>query len=517
LSLVGGLRGFLAAVGLASAVATVAVAQPPGSRAGLLPPRPLDATEVAPIARGAIPDTPTSATTPVPRSNTKAPPPATTGPAWLSGIDPNVLPAAGNSTSTASTKSGVMTAGPFGGLGSSAPRPSQPTSREEQGAGKGIERFKSGITGNDRGATDSKAPADTPNASTPFRGTTSNGAPIFAGPPAYRWYGYGSVTPGANPYAPSGLYPKASANWYSVTGATPGAFPVPVANPQRQPGIDPPSYAGGPANRIPGIIPTTSTQPAFSPTFPPPSMPVITSMIPPPPSDVKVIPLPSSSGLEPTRPVSPISTPVRPDSSAMPVGPAAPIGVPTIAPPPGAGAAVPLPPLLDKPSATLPNEVKPVIPVGLAPPVNVVPPLGPDEPALLPTKPTPLPLTTTKPAGDEPRWQPGEQPGLPEGTWTPAVGQPKPLNQPESMRPADQLRIRAQMPDGRTQADPTADLIRAVCQGRATGIDIRWTGSRRLAVCFESRSEPDAAALVRDISARRELAPLQIDFCVFVK
>lgn len=51
---------------------------------------------------------------------------------------------------------------------------------------------------------------------------------VYAGPPAYRWYGYGTPTAGANPYAPNGRYPQASDSWFTQTGATPGAFPVPA-------------------------------------------------------------------------------------------------------------------------------------------------------------------------------------------------------------------------------------------------------------------------------------------------
>lgn len=69
---------------------------------------------------------------------------------------------------------------------------------------------------------------------------------VYAGPPAYRWYGYGSPTPGTNPYSPSGQYPKASANWYAMTGATPGAFPVPVTVGGRPSGFEPPAYASSP-------------------------------------------------------------------------------------------------------------------------------------------------------------------------------------------------------------------------------------------------------------------------------
>jgi hypothetical protein len=51
---------------------------------------------------------------------------------------------------------------------------------------------------------------------------------VYAGPPAYRWYGYGTPAPGSNPYAPTGRYPQGSASWFTQTGATPGAFPIPV-------------------------------------------------------------------------------------------------------------------------------------------------------------------------------------------------------------------------------------------------------------------------------------------------
>ena len=60
-------------------------------------------------------------------------------------------------------------------------------------------------------------------------------------------------------------------------------------------------------------------------------------------------------------------------------------------------------------------------------------------------------------------------------------------------------------------------VIRRVCDGRADGVDVRWTGSKKLTVCFECRTAPEARQLVKDISARPELTPFQIDFCVLVK
>ena len=91
-------------------------------------------------------------------------------------------------------------------------------------------------------------PADPPPESKPWWPTAESQQPqsppkpppgVYAGPPAYRWYGYGTPTAGANPYAPNGRYPQASESWYTQTGATPGAFPVPVGgqmvNPREKP------------------------------------------------------------------------------------------------------------------------------------------------------------------------------------------------------------------------------------------------------------------------------------------
>jgi hypothetical protein len=93
----------------------------------------------------------------------------------------------------------------------------------------------------------------------PFRGTTPGGRAAYAGNPAYRWYGWGTTTPGANSYAPAGEYPTASAQWYTMSGATPGAFPVPVTFPFRPaPGAGAPAYA-------------VNAAPAPVPSVPPPS------------------------------------------------------------------------------------------------------------------------------------------------------------------------------------------------------------------------------------------------------
>src|SRR5829696_5746204 len=89
--------GAIAVLGLA---VTVATGQPVKERAAALKaPEPLAAGDLPPVARGAIDDFPPSlSSTPVPRSNSPAArTAASSGPAWLTGADPNVLPAAGTS------------------------------------------------------------------------------------------------------------------------------------------------------------------------------------------------------------------------------------------------------------------------------------------------------------------------------------------------------------------------------------------------------------------------------------
>ena len=50
--------------------------------------------------------------------------------------------------------------------------------------------------------------------------------PVFATPPAYRWYGYGTTRPNLKQAPPT---TEPSSEWYAQTGATPGAFPKPNA------------------------------------------------------------------------------------------------------------------------------------------------------------------------------------------------------------------------------------------------------------------------------------------------
>lgn len=490
--------GTIAVLGLA---VTVAVGQPPAPReraATLKPPQALAPGDLPPVARGAADDFPSSpylSSTPVTRANGPRAPGVATGPAWLSG-DPNVQPAA-----SLGSKGTVRPLTPPTAL---APddAPVQP---------KLLDRIKGTLSGEKQPAPKRLAqpvmppqaqPPETPTAATPFRGTGTNGTPVYAGPPAYRWYGWGSVTPGANPLAPAGQYPKASANWYSITGATPGAFPVPVSNPARiAPGTEPPSY--GLAARAP-----TAPQPVLPvASLPQPTIQYTERPEAPrfaPPAEAKFMPG-SGVGVAP----APLFNP-----------PAAPVGVPALTPPPRPVAIAP--PVIPAPVAVLP-PLPPVTPVPSVEPVKT--PVLVTESKPLNVVPSPLPTSVTaNPPRDELRWQQSAEPAAPApGTWAPAPGTaPLPTMQPEAApagqtggAPVTPTVARGQMND--KTPDPVGTLVKQVCQGRADGVEVRWTGTKKLSVCFEVRTAAEAQKLVTDISRRPELTAYQIDFCVLVK
>jgi hypothetical protein len=163
---------------------------------------------------------------------------------------------------------------------------------------------------------------------------------MYAGPPAYRWYGWGTTTPGANPYAPTGQYPRGSANWYSQTGATPGAFPVPVtANGTRpEPGVEPPAYVRGATpepvvNPLPRLVAADTAPelnytgaPVPGPVFAaPPAGPVFTVPVPPgPPPVVRADSPPVIAQTPPPSATVPASAVVPPEPAEQPAegGPA---------------------------------------------------------------------------------------------------------------------------------------------------------------------------------------------------
>lgn len=491
----------------------VAVAYPQDRAAVLKAPEPIRPGDQPPVARGAAEPLPANSfpTTPVARPTGSRPGVAGVGDtSWLTGVDPNLIRAGGTAGKT------------------NAVRPLTPPSAftKDEGATqpKLLDRFKGAVSGGDKPAAPKPLPqsmgqpAQQPpqqvTAATPFRGTGANGAPVYAGPPAYRWYGWGSVTPGSNPLAPAGQYPRASANWYSLTGATPGAFPVPVSNGAPvTPGIDPPTYG------------TARTQPAPQPVVPVSTPPVIQydtpRYSPPPATGSKFMPGPA--------PTTPVSVPTIPTPPAPKPVAAAPVVVPPpdMTPPLIPPAVTPkvqpvaklpeLPPLPPVPAPT-PVAVS-VIPA--VPPVEAVPvPLPAVEPKPLETAPPVLPPSVTEvPAREEPKWAPTEKPIVQPGTWAPAPdAQPLPTMTPgeqTSRAPGKPIVVRAQ--GNESSPDPLATLIKQLCQGRADGVEVRYTGTKKLQVCFEIRGATEAQKLVNDISKRPELTAYQIDFCVFVK
>jgi hypothetical protein len=550
----GGLRGIVAGAIVASGMTVLAT--PPQSApnqrtAILLPPRMLEPGDEPAIVRGAIDDLPgdVMGSTPVVRSG-KAP---ASGPAWLTGVDPSVIPASGILPSRSSNNVRAL------GGASGTIAPANPESAANPSFPRLFDKSRHGALG-------PLTPGpEAPDPSAPLRGTATNGAPLMAGPPAYRWYGYGSVTPGANAYAPAGQYPRASSNWYSVTGATPGAFPVPVVSPYRAaPGSEPPNYVANPPPRSPATVPVmpTSNNASRVNFVPPPRYPAAAnrepSALPPPdlgmstsatPAVGVIGSMPSSVPLPPPQepvgipkivapPATPAAPPGGPTASFEPMAPTMPAAVAPAAAVPAIPPAEPPAPLAPAaPMAPLapPTSEAPAVPMPPEAALPVAPPAIPVEPET--KKPVEgLPVTVSKPADsaapsslppsmtEVPSWKsmPGTPRTVPPGTWIPAAP-PAPAIPPHdpgaesganSAKPA--AIIRGQMPDA-SRADPAAALIQAVCRGRAGGIDVRWTNSKKMAVCFEVRTEPEANQLVKEISARPELAPFAIDFCVLVK
>lgn len=512
--------GTLGALTLAVAVAG---GQPPRERAALLkPPVALPAGE-GPVARGAEPSPVLGSGTPVEKRA------APGGPAWLTGADPNLLPAGGAATKDGGAKQ--LTPAPKDGA------PNEPSFRDRVKnalptfGGKGESPPPNPLPD----LVTSKKPAPKPapepvqpTAATAFKAVSGTGAPVFAGPPAYRWYGWGTVTPGANPVAPAGQYPRTSAAWYAVTGATPGAFPVLVSNTgQPLPGVEPPTYglARSPAPLTPsgslapaaGSVGGAFVPPASQPLVPAQPQPQPESKFQPPPATAFVPPptfvppaLPAQPALVPTLPPPPVNVPTIAQPGPKPVA----VAPPALPPIPNAAAAPPAP---DAGALLIPALVPSVAPAAPIVPAGremvVVP-----EPEPLPTGPRPLPTTAT--VRDEANWNRAADPAPPQpGQWLPA-GDPAPL---PTRAPSEPMWnpgrgapvIRGQSNDSR--ADPVAELVKQLCAGRAEGVEVRYVGTKKLVVCFEVRGKAGAEKLVADISARPELTAFQIDFCVVVK
>jgi hypothetical protein len=66
--------------------------------------------------------------------------------------------------------------------------------------------------------------------------------------PAWKWYGYGTTTPGLNPYSPSGNYQETSVGWLTANSATNGAIPCDATGPVYIPTSGGPRYKPAEAN-----------------------------------------------------------------------------------------------------------------------------------------------------------------------------------------------------------------------------------------------------------------------------
>ena len=392
------------------------------------------------------------------------------GPAWLNGTtsDPNIRPAGGVGLYRPGTILQVA--------GSSRPK------EEPSVLAKGFDKLKGAFSNGSKTDRSDRSPekmpagvaAVTPTANTAFRGTTATGAPVYAGPPAYRWYGWGSVTPGANPYAQTGQYPPASANWYSITGAMPGAFPVPVTNPlPAGTGTEPPALRRRTqsANR-------TRHQHLYSGA----AGPALVSLrcrnesaasagrsrqVSEPPAEPRTTPTPTISVL-PEVPVNPapVSTPMV-TQAEPPIRPV-----------------MSLPPLPEQPEVRRAETI----------------------PALPTTRPEPLPVSVTEETSN---WQRKSETVAP-GDWGPAGAKPAPAKAPAEIKTPDWqqpgMSFRGSQPIARgqiddTRPDPVVELIRRLCNGRAERVEASWTTSKRLTVKFVGPTASDVRRLADEISA----------------
>jgi len=177
--------------------------------------------------------------------------------------------------------------------------------------------------------------------------------PGSASNPAWKWYGYGTPTPGGNPLAPAGAYAGVPGTWYSASGATPGAVPHgpagatlpglvpdPVPVPQVIYG-GPTAFAVGDGLTLPPVnspaekFAEVDWAPAPSATLRPPNAGPVTSAADPtaPPAKLKA---PIRADEEPATapvlgaPVPPTGSSPKAESPDLPVEPATGIVVPPL-------------------------------------------------------------------------------------------------------------------------------------------------------------------------------------------
>jgi hypothetical protein len=152
-------------------------------------------------------------------------------------------------------------------------------------------------------------------------------------------------------------------------------------------------------------------------------------------------------------------------------------------------------------------------------PVEVVPP----PPCMPPTAPGALPVSVTdyqlkwQPTTDTPAQGEWNTPGKTREAPRKTVPGASPADGKQSAAPELGSNVVARGQAGDNKPDPVITQIKRLCTGKAEGVDVRWTGTKRVSVCFECRTVAEAQQLVRELCARPELVPLRIDFCVLIK
>ncbi len=295
---------------------------------------------------------------------------------------------------------------------------------------------------------------------------------VYAGPPAFKWYGYGGVQPGTNSYAPTGRYPQGSGGWYTQTGATPGAFPVPVG--------------GVPVHQAePPVVTVTGPQEMLRPaTSRPTPTPTPTYAAPSPIRRIEDWPEPPQ-----TRPVLAEANPARPQPQYQPQQ--QPVATEP-AMPSGGGVLASSTTLAS--NTTLPSSK----PTDLDPQVNWGPSVQPTERTPIAASPPagvpqPMPASVPQP-------MPAPEPTPQHTGWSPAKKETPPPTVTVS---------RGQVPEAKASV---ADLIRSACFGRASRVGVELIGQQRVHVRLVAPTEQDARDAAAVVSRLPELKAWTVTF-----
>jgi hypothetical protein len=277
--------------------------------------------------------------------------------------------------------------------------------------------------------------------------------------PAWRWYGYGTPTPGRNPLAPYGTYAGVSGNWYGATGTTPGAVPA--------------GRLGPPPSPLPEIFPAPGVVSDPAPRKTPPA---------------HLVPPAEDPGIAVAPPAGPVAE-----------GPKLPgVADPTATGPAGDGDWRTAPASLRPPTGRAVASPSP----DFAPPATLRPPIRDDEPTTVPVA-TP-PRRPDPPDGAALPNQNSESPDIPVEPAPGIVPPPKTSGVSMADRPIT-ARGRAPEPD-------LADVVRRACGPGVRVMDVTCTGPRAVIVRMGA-GNIDAAWTARDRLARTpELTGWRVEF-----